>query len=69
MCGNIIVPDQTPESVGNGSAFETTPGPTVCGTNGVTYLSLCHLLQDTGKEAVAYAGRCGQEECQGGPVC
>ena len=41
---------------------------TVCGTNGVTYPDLCRLLQDTGNEAVAYAGECDREECQGGPV-
>ena len=40
----------------------------VCGTNGVTYPDLCRLLQDTGNEAVAYAGECDREECQGGPV-
>ena len=40
----------------------------VCATNGVTYPSLCRLLQDTGNEAVAYAGECDREECQGGSV-
>ena len=40
----------------------------VCATNGVTYPSLCRLIQDTGNEAVAYAGECDREECQGGPV-
>ena len=40
----------------------------VCGTNGVTYPSLCRLLQDTGNEAVAYAGECDREECRGGRV-
>ena len=40
----------------------------VCATNGVTYASLCRLIQDTGNEAVAYAGQCGRKECQGGPV-
>ena len=72
MCENVNVPDQPPESAGNDRAFENAPEPTdnsVCGTNGVTYPSLCNLLQDTGNEAVAYAGRCGQEDCQGGPVC
>ena len=40
----------------------------VCATNGVTYSSLCRLLQDTGNEAVAYAGECDREECRGGKV-
>ena len=40
----------------------------VCATHGVTYPSLCRLLQDTGNEAVAYAGECDREECQGGRV-
>ena len=40
----------------------------VCATNGVTYPSLCQLIQDTGNEAVAYAGHCDRKECQGGPV-
>ena len=40
----------------------------VCATNGVTYSSLCRLLQDTGNEAVAYAGECDREECQGRKV-
>ena len=40
----------------------------VCATNGVTYPSLCRLLQDTGNEAVAYAGECDREECEGGKV-
>ena len=40
----------------------------VCATNGVTYPSVCRLLQDTGNEAVVYAGECEREECQGGKV-
>ena len=40
----------------------------VCATHGVTYPSLCRLLQDTGNEAVAYAGECDRDECQGGSV-
>ena len=64
ICENDIVPNQ--DDV-NDPEIENAPA--VCGTNGVTYPSLCNLLQDTGNEAVAYAGRCGQEECQGGLVC
>ena len=40
----------------------------VCATNGITYPSLCRLIQDTGNETVAYTGQCEREECQGGPV-
>jgi hypothetical protein len=40
----------------------------ICGTNGVTYPSLCHLIQDTANEGVAYAGACDSDECSGGSV-
>ena len=40
----------------------------MCGTNGVTYPSICRLLQDTGNVEVAYAGDCDAEDCSGGPV-
>ena len=40
----------------------------VCATNGVTYPSLCRLIQDTGNEAVAHTGQCDREECKEGPV-
>ena len=60
MCANI--PEENPES----SALDNSTA--VCGTNGVTYPSLCQFIQDTGNEAVAYAGPCDRRECQGGPV-
>lgn len=41
---------------------------TLCGTNGVTYPSLCHLIQDTGNEGVAYAGACNSDKCNSGNV-
>ena len=47
---------------------EEDDSATVCATNGITYPSLCRLIQDTGNEAVAYAGPCDREECDGGPV-
>ena len=40
----------------------------MCATNGVTYPSLCRLLQDTGNEVVAHTGDCNRDECQGGMV-
>lgn len=40
----------------------------LCATNGVTYNSLCQLLQDTGNVQVAYVGACNSEECNGGNV-
>ena len=43
-------------------------GTKLCATNGVTYGSLCRLLQDSKKEGVAYVGVCGSEECSGGEV-
>ena len=60
----------------NGDGSESDPSEdvadddndAVCATHGVTYPSLCRLLQDTGNEAVAYAGECDREECEGGNV-
>ncbi len=41
----------------------------VCGTNCLSYSSVCHLIQDTaGTEQVAYAGKCNRPTCKGGPV-
>lgn len=40
----------------------------LCATNGVTYNSLCQLLQDTGNVQVAYVGACDSAECNGGNV-
>ena len=58
MCDNV---EDIPASDG-------TADTALCATNGVTYPSLCRLLQDTGNEAVAYAGECESEDCNGGPV-
>lgn len=41
---------------------------TVCGTDGKTYPSVCHLLQNTVNEHVLHAGRCNASQCSGGPV-
>ena len=40
----------------------------ICATNGVTYPSLCRMIQDTGNEAMAHTGPCDREECDGGLV-
>ena len=60
--------DQTgnPDELGSGDvdASDTT----VCGTDGRTYPSVCHLLQNTINEHVLHAGRCNANQCRGGPV-
>lgn len=43
-------------------------GIQLCATNGVTYNSLCQLLQDTGNVRVAFVGACDSVECSGGSV-
>lgn len=40
----------------------------LCATNGVTYPSLCLLIQDTGNEGVAYVGTCNSQRCSEGSV-
>ena len=40
----------------------------LCATNGVTYQSLCHFIQDTANEEVAYVGTCDSQQCSGGSV-
>ena len=52
----------------NEDILEDSQRISLCATNGVTYHSLCSLLQDTGNEGVAYVGECGSEECGGSSV-
>ena len=40
----------------------------VCGSNGQSYNSTCHLLQYTAGVQVAHAGRCNDTRCSGGMV-
>ena len=40
----------------------------VCGSDGVTYQSLCHLLQTSTNVRVLYAGPCDTPDCQTGEV-
>lgn len=41
---------------------------TVCASNGQSYASVCHMLQDTSMVQVEHAGRCDNPECDTGPV-
>ena len=66
-CRDEAIPVENHEGVQT-SLLDKDDTSFICATNGVTYTSLCRLIQDTGNEAVAYAGQCGREECQGGPV-
>ena len=59
------------------SDTETTPRSTfnaesteICTPGGVTYRSLCHLIQTSGTSnvRVAYVGPCGTGDCGGGEV-
>lgn len=47
---------------------EAISSRSLCATNGITYPSLCHLIQDTGNEGVAYAGACNSSQCNSGNV-
>ena len=70
MCEDQPIPEQDPENPETDPVPEDDGGDdtAVCATNGVTYPSLCRLLQETGNEAVSYAGECDREDCEGGPV-
>ena len=60
----LVCEDQAHNQAQPGTKGDTA----MCATNGITYPSLCRLLQDTGNEDVAYAGECDRDECQGGSV-
>ena len=60
----LVCEDKTQNQAQPGASGNTA----MCATNGITYPSLCRLLQDTGNEEVAYAGECDRDECQGGSV-
>ena len=40
----------------------------VCGDDGKTYASICHLLQTSAGVQVEHSGRCDRSECSGGQV-
>ena len=47
---------------------EDTDSTQVCGTDGVTYRSICHLIQTTTGIQVLYAGECNATDCNQGQV-
>ena len=40
----------------------------MCGSNGITYSSVCRLVLETDDVYPIYDGPCNQTECQNGPV-
>ncbi len=40
----------------------------ICGSDGQTYQSLCHLIQATSNVVVLHDGPCNNPECQNGKV-
>lgn len=60
----------------NETETETTPttdhfdpsSTDICGSDGRTYQSLCHLIQTSNNVRVLYAGPCNTSECQTGQV-
>lgn len=58
--------DSDGDGIGDG---DVDPADTsVCGTDGNTYSSTCHMLQSGGDVQVLHAGRCNATQCAGGPV-
>ena len=43
-------------------------GEEVCGSNGITYSSVCRLVLETDGVYPIYDGPCNRTECQNGPV-
>lgn len=69
--------DPTPDMSGSGvgdtggegeEETEDTESTEVCGTDGVTYRSICHLIQTTSNIQVLYAGHCNAADCNQGQV-
>ena len=58
--------DTDGDGIGNG---DIDPDDTsVCGDDGNTYASTCHMIQTTNNVQVLHAGRCNSSRCKGGPV-
>ena len=58
--------DTDGDGIGNG---DVDPDDTsVCGDDGNTYASTCHLLQNTVNVTIVHAGKCNAPSCKGGPV-
>ena len=58
--------DTDGDGIGNG---DIDPDDTsVCGDDGNSYRSTCHLLQNTVNVTIVHAGKCNALRCKGGPV-
>ncbi|XP_003384196.1 PREDICTED: uncharacterized protein LOC100633842 [Amphimedon queenslandica] len=75
-CSNTTVTNSTDDDddsdtdgdgIGNG---DVDPDDTsICGTDGNTYASICHMLQTSNDVQVLHAGHCNASRCKGGSVC
>ena len=58
--------DTDGDGIGNG---DVDPDDTsICGTDGNSYPSTCHMLQTSNDVQVLHAGRCNASRCKGGQV-
>ncbi len=49
---------------GNVDATDTS----ICGSNGVSYPAICHVIPNYASVSVLHAGRCDDYNCRGGAV-
>ena len=58
--------DTDGDGIGNG---DVDPDDTsICGTDGNTYSSICHMVQTSNDVQVLHAGHCNASRCKGGRV-